>query len=76
MFTGGNPFSDDTTVRHQTLHPRFKFVEWHGDAAEIDIEMVDDTGKLVFTASRQFITPGDSITLSNINVDISITHKE
>lgn len=74
MFNGGNPFDDDTTVK-RTLRPRFKFVAWHGDAAEIDIEMVDAEGNLVFTTSREFITPGGSITLTNIVIEMFIKEK-
>lgn len=75
MFTGGNPFDTDTTVR-KPCRPRFRIVEIHPDCVEVEVEIVDENGIKVFTTHHGFFTPGDSITLSNLTIDIAITHKD
>ena len=75
MFTGGNPFEAETTVR-TPCRPRFRIVEIRPDCVEVEIEMVDENGVKVFTTHHGFCAAGDSILLSNLTIELAITHKE
>lgn len=72
MFTGGNPFETDTTVSRKPCRPRFRIVEIHPDCVEVEIEMVDESGIKVFTTHHGFFTAGDSITLTNLTIELNI----
>ena len=74
MFTGGNPFDTDTTVRNPA-RVRVKVVEINGDRVCLAQEYTDDQGRSVTLFDKACVLKsGDCMELVDLNV--TLTFKE
>ena len=76
MFTGGNPFVDEsTTVRLEGV-PRIRITEINATNVVLAVELMDANGYPLLTFNRACLRVGDTLNLSDITIDLRVTHKE
>lgn len=77
---GRNPFTDPEDGPDPTpaipVTPRLRVTAFDGQEVCIDMEMVDASGKHVFTLNRMRLREGDSVLLSDVDIAVRIIHKE
>lgn len=72
MNFGGNPFADDTTVRHPA-HMRVKVVEINGDRVCLAQEYTDEHGRSVTLFDKSCVLKsGDCMEISNLSITLEI----